>query len=33
MKIYEDVGYYKYENKKFVLHLKNSLVKTEKHKP
>lgn len=33
MKIYEDVGYYKYVNKKFVLHLKNSLVKAEKHKP
>lgn len=33
MKIYEDIGYYKYENKKFVLDLKKSLVRTEKIKP
>lgn len=30
MKIYEDIGYYKYENKKFVLDLKKSLVITQK---
>ena len=26
MKIYEDIGYYKYENKKFVYYLKQTLI-------
>lgn len=30
MKIYEDLGYYKYENKKFILDLKNSTIHSEK---
>ena len=30
MKIYEDIGYYKYENKKFILDLKNNIFRSEK---